>query len=187
MNVHSAALHPVSDTGLLGVSAMASVFSGTMAGLVAIAGEGATLHHLVRDACHHLDGIGMILEPQVVMVENLAARIHDKREIVPGDYLDPSGEVETACKRNAARLHALMIELSKGEQSVELDPGIDAHQRLRLHAAYQHVITLSRRAIEALETLSGVVVTHDLDAEPPSAHTWDNLDDMLAALKAQPA
>jgi len=187
MNAHSAAPHPVQDAALLGVSSMASMFSGTMAGLTAIATDAPARQHLVQGTCHHLDGIGMILESQVVMVENLAKRIHCKREIIASDYLDPSGEIETTCKQNVVHLHTFITQLDKGNQSIDFDPAIGAHQRSQLHAAYQRVIALSHRAIEALETLAGVVVTHDLDAEPPSEHPWDNLDDMLAVLQAQAA
>jgi len=179
------ALHSAPDAGRLGVSSMASVLSGTIAGLTAMTADG--LDHLVHRACNHLNGIGMILEPQIVMVEGLAGRIHAKRDVVPGDYLDPSGEVEAACQRNAAHLRALIAGLTKGEQSVAFDTEIDIHQRQQLHTACQRVIALAQRAIKALESLAGVVVTHDLDAEPPSAQTWDNLEDMLMALKAQAA
>jgi len=167
------------------VSSMASVLSGTIAGLTAMTADG--LDHLVHHACNHLNGIGMILEPQIVMVEGLAGRIHAKRDVVLGDYLDPSGEVEAACQRNVVHLRAFIAGLAKGEQSVAFDHEIDAHQRHQLHAACQRVIALAQRAIEALESLAGVVVTHDLDAEPPPTQVWDNPDDMLAAILAEAA
>jgi len=182
MNMPQPALH---DTSPFGLPFVANTFSGTVAGLTAMTADG--LDHLVHRACNHLNGIGMILEPQIVMVEGLAGRIHAKRDVAPGDYLDPSGEVETACKRNAADLRTFIAHLTKGEQSVAFDTEVDTHQRHQLIAAYQRVMTLARRAIEALETLAGVVVTHDLDAEPRPIQVWDNQDDMLAAILAETA
>jgi len=188
MNAHSAALHSMQDAGFFGVPAMARMFSGTVAGLSTIAAYAPVTYHEVRRVCNNLNGLVAALEPQIALIEQLTERIHCRGEIVSGHYLDDASGSGIAENENITdNLRHLLDDLIKSEQSVVLDPDINASQRQQLHFAHQHAIALAHRGIAAVERLTGVIITHDLDAEPPPAQVWDNLEDMLTALKAQPA
>jgi len=125
------------------------------------------------------------LEPLIAEAEQLTEDIHSI-EVVHGCYADESGTRVADNENIADTLRLLVAALTEMEQS-ELYQEINDHERRQLHVTYQRVIALAHRGIAAMEALTGAFITHDLDAEPPPAHTWDSLDDMLAALKAQPA
>jgi len=167
---------------------MVRMFSGTIAGLAAIMAYAPVTHHEVCRVCNDLDGLVRALEPSIALAEQLTERIHSRHEIALGHYLDDiSGEGIVENENVVDNLRQLVSELTKNDQSVEMDPKINVEQRHQLHTAHQRAIALAHRGIAAVEALTGVIITHDLDAEPPPTRTWDNLDDMLVALKAQPA
>jgi len=166
---------------------MARMFSEIVAGLSTILAYTPVTRHEVNRVFNELKGVMTALESQIAMTEQLTENIHSRREIAYGHYLDASGEGIVDYEKFAANLRELIAVQTKIDQSVGQNQEINAHQCLQLHAASQRAIALAHRGIAAIEALTGVIITHDLDAEPPSAHTWDNLEDMLAALKAQPA
>jgi len=183
MSTHSAISPPVQDAGFLGLSALARMFSGTVAGLAEMATYAPVTHHEVLRMCRQLNGMVATLEPQVVEIEHLAEMIHLERDIACGQYFGDVPGVENAIDA----LHLLIDDLTKSDQSVDMDPEINDHQRRQLHTAHQRIIALIHRCIAAFDGLMGAIITHDIDAEPPPDHVWDNLDDMLAALKAPAA
>jgi len=187
MNAHDATLHPMQDAGFFDVSSMARMFSRIVAGLSTIAAYAPVTRHEVNRVFNDLNGVVTALEPLIAMTEQLTEYIHSRREIACGHYLDASGEAVADYEKFAANLRELIAVQTKIDQSVEQDQEINVHQRLQLHAASQRAIALSHRGVEAIEALTGAIITHDLDAEPPPTRTWDNLDDMLDALKAQAA
>jgi len=188
MNTHSTELHPIQETGR-DLSSVARIFSGTVAGLATIAADDVPVtQHEIHRICNRLDGIVTALEPQIVLIEQLAKFIHSKLDAVYGYSLSEEiGEEIADGEKALSDLHLMIAELTKIDQSVDLAAEINAHQRHQLHIAHQRAIALAHRGITAIEALAGVIITHDLDAEPPPTRTWDNLDDMLAELKAQPA
>jgi len=182
MNAHATALPAVQgaeslDALSISISDIVTDFLETIAGTT----------YEVHQVCNHnhLSKMVAVLESQIPQIEELTKYIHSKREIACGHYF---GEGIISEGEKAVNCLRLMIdELKKNDQSMDFGPEIDAHQSGQVHAIHKRAITLAQRAITAIETSNGAIVTLDLDAEPPPTRTWDNLDDMLAALKAQPA
>jgi len=187
MSTHCAALHPDPRSNGLGVSSMAHMFFGTVTGVASIAADVPETPLEVKPIRQKLEGMEAILQPQVDMIKKMISHVRAMQDFGTGDYLDPDGEIEEMSDECVNRLQAFVATLMRGSEKLDSSLGISSFQRGQLHEIYAHIIAIAQQAIGLIQTLAGVIVTHDINAEPPPTQIWERLDDMLSDLKALPS
>jgi len=187
MNAQCVALRSDPPVGGLGVSSMAHMFFGTIAGVASIAADAPGAPLKTSRVRQKLEGMESILQPQVEMMEKIISHVRSMRNFGTADYIDPDGEIEDVASECVSRLQTFVETLTRGDENLKSTVGVDPKQRIQLHETYVHIIALAQQAIELIQTLAGAIVTHDINAEPTGTQSWERLDDMLSDLKAQPA
>lgn len=183
MNAICSDLFHKPEPNMFGLSSLTSIFNGTIMGLTTGDVRDPVLQHQVRSVCDSLHGIVLALEPQVDLLNQLVEGISSHMELTEGVYLDETGEQEARMGESVAGLEAFIPNLVQANRSVDRDQDLDDNQRRQLHAAFDEAIDVLSRAAVSARALMGAIVTHDIDAEPKPAQTYDNLSDMLALLK----